>query len=173
MPSSEFEHLFQEGPTELVYSGTPAGIIKKNAQGRLGRAWARKVLREKNPKIEILDPKPGTCSDGRMRRGAYQAEYDFVLDGRKVEVKSARMTWFSTSQRGAWHLRFKAVKLPYGELARAAFDDLYLVIMSPNGMHLIQHDLVTGVGAQGKSTEVGGHVIRVYGSTGTNCWEWP
>ena len=171
LPSSEFEHLFEEGPTELAYAGTPAGRIKKNEQGRIGKAWARKVLQEQNPKSEILEPEPGTCSVGRRRRGSYQAEYDFVLDGRKVQVKSARMTWVSTSQGGYWLLRFKAVKLPYGERARAAFDDLYLVIMSPEGMHLIQHDLVTGISTCGKSTEIGGHVITVYGSTGTNCWE--
>ena len=171
LPSSEFEHLFQEGPTELAYAGTPAGRIKKNEQGRIGKAWARKVLQEQNPKSEILEPEPGTYSDGR-RRGLYQAKYDFVLNGRKVQVKSARMTWFSTSQRGYyWLLRFKAVKLPYGERARAAFDDLYLVIMSPKGLHLIKHDLVTGVTAQGKSTEVGGYDIRVCGNAGTIGWE--
>ena len=169
LPSSEFEHLFEEGPTELAYAGTPAGRIKKYEQGRLGRAWARKVLREKNPKSEILDPEPGTCSDGRMRRGSYHAEYDFLLNGQKVEVKSARMTWYS--MRGYWHLRFKAVKLPYGERTEAAFDDLYLVIMSPKGLHLIKHDLVTGVNTQGKATEVEGYDIRVCGNTGTTGWE--
>ena len=53
----------------------------------------------------------------------------------------------------------------------AAFDDLYLVILSPWGLHLIQHDVVTGVCTTGKSTEVGGHMIRVYGSVGTHGWE--
>ena len=171
LPSSEFEHLFQEGPTELAYAGTPAGRIKKNEQGRIGKAWAKKVLQEQNPKSEILEPEPGTCSEGRRRRGSYQAEYDFVLDGRKVEVKGARMTWVSTSYGGYWRLTFKAVKLPYGERARAAFDDLYLVIMSPEGIHLIKHDLVTGVSTCGKSTEVDGHVIKVCGSRRTHCWE--
>ena len=171
LPSSEFEHLFEEGPTELAYAGTPAGRIKKNEQGRIGKVWAKKVLQEQNPKSEILEPEPGTCSDGRRRRGSYQAEYDFVLDGRKVEVKGARMTWVSTSYGGYWCLTFKAVKLPYGERARAAFDDLYLVIMSPEGIHLIKHDLVTGVSTCGKSTEVDGHVIRVCGSRRTHCWE--
>ena len=173
LPSSEFEHLFEEGPTELAYAayaGTPAGRIKKHEQGRIGKAWAKKVLREKNPKSEILEPEPGTCSNGR-RRASNQAEYDFDLDGRKVEVKSARMTWVSTSPGGYWRLRFKAVKLPYGERARATFDDLYLVIMSPKGLHLIKHDLVTGVNTQGKATEVEGYDIRVCGNTGTIGWE--
>ena len=114
LPSSEFEHLFEEGPTELAYAGTLAGRIKKNEQGRIGKAWARKVLQEQNPKSDILEPKPGTCSDGR-RRALNQAEYDFVLNGRKVEVKGARMTWVSTSYGGYWRLTFRAVKLPYGK----------------------------------------------------------
>ena len=171
LPSSEFEHLFQEGPTELAYAGTPAGRIKKNDQGRIGKVWAKKVLQEQNPKSEILEPEPGTCSDGRRRRASYQAEYDFVLDGRKVQVKSARMTWYSASPGGFWLLRFWGVKFPYGERTGAAFDDLYLVIISPSGMHLIKHVFVTGVGAQGKSTEVDGHQIKVCGSSHTHCWE--
>ena len=171
MQSSEFKHLFEEGPTELAYAGTPVGGLTQHAQGSMCQAWARKVLQEQNPDAEILDPEPGTCSDGRRRRGSHQAEYDFVLDGRKAEAKSARMAWYSTSHGGYWFLQFRGVKLPYGERTRAAFDDLYLVIMSPKGLHLIKHDLVTGVGAQGKSTEVGGHVIRVCANTGTHDWE--
>ena len=89
MQSSEFKHLFEEGPTELAYAGTPVGGLTQHAQGSMCQAWARKVLQEQNPDAEILDPEPGTCSDGRRRRGSHQAEYDFVLDGRKVEVKSA------------------------------------------------------------------------------------
>ena len=170
LPSSEFEHLFEEGPTELAYAGTPAGRIKKNEQGRIGKAWAKKVLQEQNPKSEILEPEPGTYSDGR-RRGLYQAEYDFVLNGRKVEVKGARMTWVSNTYGGSFRLTFKAIKLPYGERTAAAFDDLYLVIMSPKGMHLIKHDLVTGVNAQGKSTEIRGYDIRVLGNNSTHDWE--
>ena len=171
MQSSEFKHLFEEGPTELAYAGTPVGGLTQHAQGSMCQAWARKVLQEQNPDAEILDPEPGTCSDGRRRRGSHQAEYDFVLDGRKVEVKSARMAWHATSRRGCWILQFKAVKLAYGERTRAAFDDLYLVIMSPKGLHLIKHDLVTGACAQGKSTEVGGHLIRVCANAGTDAWE--
>ena len=105
LPSSEFEHLLQEGPTELAYAGTPAASIKNNAQGRLCQEWARKVLQEKNPEAEIVDAECGTCRDGR-RRGTNTTSYDFLLDGRKVEAKSARMTWYSTG--GYWFLQFHA-----------------------------------------------------------------
>ena len=43
--------------------------------------------------------------------------------------------------------------------------------MSPEGLHLVKHDLVTRVAAQGKSTEVEGYDIRVLGNNGTHDWE--
>ena len=95
--------------------------------------------------------------------------YDFRLGARRVEIKSARLA--HSSQQGRWIVDFANIKLPYRERTEPAFDDLYLVIMSPRGLHLIEHDLVTGVSTCGKSTELGGHVVRVYGSVGTHDWE--
>ena len=122
------------------------------------------MLQQKNPKAEVLDAERGTCRNGR-RRGSNMTSCDFRLDGRKVEVKSARMAWIST--KGRWYVQLFGVKLAYGARAKPAFDDLYLVIMSPKGLHLVKHDLVTGVSTRGKATEVGGHRIKVYGRTGT------
>ena len=45
------------------------------------------------------------------------------------------------------------------------------MITSPTGLHLIKHDLVTGVSTCGKRTKVGGHTIKVYGSRYTSGWE--
>ena len=44
------------------------------------------------------------------------------------------------------------------------------MILSPKGLHLIKHDLVTGIITRGKATAVPGHVMKVSGSRGTNCW---
>ena len=58
-----------------------------------------------------------------------------------------------------WYVRFARVKLAYEGRLKAAFDDLYLVIVSPKGFCLIKHDIVR-VGAQGKATAVSGHMIK-------------
>ena len=170
LKASEFRHLFEEGPTEKIYAGTPLSGLGQTQQGKAAEEWARKVLQEKNPEAEILDPERGPCCNG-ARRGWNTTLYDFLLGNQRVEIKSSRMAW-SSSRR--WYVRFGSVKLAHAEWVDCAFDDLYLVILSPKGLHLIKHDLVTGVGTEGKSSEgieVSGHSIRVYGSTGTNCWE--
>ena len=76
----------------------------------------------------MLDPVIGICCNGR-RRTAYQAEYDFLLEGRRVRVKSSRMAW--NSKAALWTVECQRVRLAFGERAEPAFDDLYLVILSP------------------------------------------
>ena len=170
LPAAEFEHLFEEGPTELAYAGTPVSGLTQHEQGRLCQEWAKKVLQEQNPQAEMLDPEPGTCCNGR-RRGSNQTLYDFSLDRRRVEIKSARMGWSSRSKGGYWRVDFRGIKLAHGERGECAFDDLYLALLSPRGSHLIKHDLVTGVSTSGERTEVSGHVITVSGSTTPDGWE--
>ena len=87
------------------------------------------------------------------------AACDFLMGGRRVEIKSSRMFWSTTD--GRWNVQFSRIKLPYGERTESAFDDLYLVVLSPKGMHLIKHDHVTRISTRGERTGVSGHMIRV------------
>ena len=168
LKATEFQHFFQEGPTEKVYANTPLAGLGQTQQGKIFQEWAKGLLQKQNPQAEISDPDLGTCWNG-SKRGVYRAEYDFLMGGRRVEIKSSRMAWGSVEER--WNVQFSRIKLPYQERTRPAFDDLYLVLLSPNGMHLIKHDLVTGLSTCGKRTGVSGHQIRVKGSRRTNCWE--
>ena len=168
LKASEFQHLFEDGPTEKVYTNTPLAGLGQAQQGMMVEAWVRKVLQEKNPEMEILDPEPGLRRNGSLR-GRHQAEYDFLMGGRRVEIKSSRIVWTSTT--GPWSVDFPGIKLAYGERKGSAFDDLYLVIMSPKSMRLIRHDLVTGVSKRGNTTAASGHRIMVRGSMHTDCWE--
>ena len=168
LSSSEFEQFFEEGPTELAHAGTPASGLRQAQQGRMCKEWVRKVLQERHPEAEMLDPDPGFCCNG-SRRGSDQAEYDFLLEGQRVKAKSSKMAWSLKAR--LWTVEYLRVRLAYGERAEPAFDDLYLVILSPKGLHLIKHDLVTGVSTRGRSTEVGGHIIKMRGSTGTTFWK--
>ena len=168
LKASRFAHLFEEGPTEAIYRGTPLEGLPQYLQGRLAEAWARSVLQEQNPDCVISRPEPGTCSDGRSR-SLHNARYDFLMDGRRVEVKSARLTWSATRFR--WLLRFWSVKLPFGKRYDAEFDDLYLVALSPHGLSLVKHDLRTGVSTNGQRTESDGHIVEVQAAVGEACWE--
>lgn len=124
--ASEFEHLREEGPTELAYAGTPVSGLTQHSQGIICQEWARKVLKERHLRPEILDLEPGTCCNGKMRGSSHASydpllgvrqtdtktlcDYDFVMDGRKVKVKSARMAWSPTE--GRWNIVFLASGLP-------------------------------------------------------------
>ena len=142
--------------------------LRQAQQGKILQEWARKVPEEKYPETEILDPESGLRSNGSLR-GRHQAEYDFLMGGRRVEIKSTRLGWDSIHRR--WRAQFQAVKISGAERKEAAFDDLYLVIVSPGGLHLIKHDLSTGVSTAGKATAVIGHRVKVFGSRNSTCWK--
>ena len=55
----EFQHLFEEGPTEKAYASTAVRSLSQYQLGRMRQKWARNVLQKKYPETEILDPEPG------------------------------------------------------------------------------------------------------------------
>lgn len=168
LKSSQFVHLFEEGLTESIYAGSPVARINHYEQGKLCQEWAKHILQKQNPESEILDPEPGNCSSG-SRRGRHCAPYDFLMDDRKVEVKSSRMFW--NSQRNCWVVRFCNIKLAFGRRRQASFDDLYCVIMSPKGLQLVKHDLCTRISTNGHGTEPFGHRVSVNASVQDASWE--
>ena len=161
LKSSQFAYLFEEGPTETIYRGTPLHGLGQHQQGQLAQEWARSVLLEQNPDSEFLDPEPGTDCNGHTR-SLCRAPYDFLMNGRRVEVKSSRLVWDSIMQ--CWLVRFRRIK-------QFEFDQLFLVLVCPDGMCLIQHDLTTGLCTDGKRTETSGHFVQVRGSRRASCWE--
>ena len=168
LSSSEFEHLFEEGPQSWPTWAPPVSGLTQHEQGRKCQEWAKRVLQEQNPEAEIFDPEVGLCCDG-TKRGRNFAPYDFLINGRRVEIKSGRMVWHAGKQ--CWMARFTDIKLQNGQGEGFAFDDLYLVLFSPQGLHLIKHDLTTGTSRDGERTTVRGHCIYVYGSRANTCWE--
>ena len=59
--ASEFGHLFEAGPAELAYAGTPVSGLTQHEQGRRCQEWARKVLQEQNPVTQMFPPPPLSC----------------------------------------------------------------------------------------------------------------
>ena len=101
--------------------------------------------------------------------GHFTTEYDFTMDGRKVECKSSQMSW--DNSRKCWYFRFCGVKLPLvGVRDEPPFDDLYLTLFSPDSLHIIKHDLQTGVSTAGTRTGSSGHVIVVQAARMQDCW---
>ena len=86
--------------------------------------------------------------------GVYHAEYDFRLNGRRVEIKSSQLKW--NTGNGTWYVSFGGLKF-------GAFDDLYLVIFSPQRLDLIKHDLTTGISMSGPLRQCISSGIKIYG----------
>ena len=163
----QFEHLWADvGETARPYDGHPLAQLNAARRGAVLQEWARQMLQRQHPNSLIEDAVPGMCVNGR-RRNKSQAQYDFMLDGRKVEIKSSQLQW----ARNEWKVDFRWVKFPQMmSQGRARFDDLYLVLFSPNWLHLVKHDLKTGILTNGVVTQIRGHRIQVHGGV-NNGWE--
>ena len=169
LDASQFKHLWEDvGSTALPYNGHPLAQLNAKRRGTLLQEWACQMLKDANPKALFEEAIPGTCVDGR-RRNVSQAEYDFLLDHRKGEVKSSQLRW----ERNTWHVAFQGVKFPHltcWNTFDPSFDDLYLVLFSPKWLHLVKHDFQTGISRAGLRTEPFGYHINIYGSTNSLCW---
>eukprot|EP00438_Fugacium_kawagutii_P001061 Skav213569 [mRNA] locus=scaffold3492:88129:89364:+ [translate_table: standard] len=168
-PAAQFQHLWADvGATALPYNGHPLVRLSGARRGAVLEKWARQMLQERYPNCVIEDAVPGTCVNG-ARRGWYRAEYDFTLDERKVEIKSAQLKWLNSASR--WGFLFQGIKLNHSSGPDIwSFDDLYLALFSPKWLHLVRHDLRTAVSAAGLATNSVGHHVQVRGKTNSG-WE--
>ena len=168
LDASQFKHLWEDvGRTALPFNGHPLAQLNSSRRGALLQEWACQVLKEANPNALFDEAIPGRCVNGR-RRNVSQAEYDFLLDDRKGEVKSSQLRW----EKSRWSVLFKGVKFRHLMSWNAStFEDLYLVLFSPKWLHLVKHDFQTGVSRAGLGTELFGYQIRINGSRNSLCWE--
>ena len=165
---SQFKHLWADvGATATAYNGHPLANLDPARRGLLFQEWARQLLQMTYPKSGIIDAVPGTCVNGQ-RRSKAQAEYDFMMNGKKVEVKGGQLCFCSTGSY--WTFRVQEVKLHLKRAPVASFDHLYLVLFSPKWLDLVRHDMSTGISKAGIKTNVCGHSIQIRGAKGSS-WE--
>ena len=95
-----------------------------------------------------------TQSISGHKRGRNATEYDFKMDGRRYEVKSAQLTWKKRDKRwcAMWH-----------KVKKDSHDILLLVLYSPSGLSIYEHDGVFGVTTYGKAQESSGGCVCVCG----------
>ena len=172
LSSSQFQHIIaNKGSTSWAYAGDPLALMSYSRRGLLLESLARRMLEKAHPNERtenVAVQSLGTRVDGK-RRPAFHAEWDWTFMGRRAELKTSQLCFESRSK--TWKVRFHAVKLARPGLRSAQpFDDLFLLIYSPCGFHLIKHDLQTGVARHGVRTESQGHNIQIYGSRG-QTWE--
>ena len=154
LSASQFKHIWADaGRTAEIYNNHPLAVMSPVRRSMVLQDWVRKMLEKATANCLIQDPVPGKRIDG-TRRGVYNAEYDFLVNGRRVEVKSSQLCWNKTCRK--WNVSFSGVRF-------GAFDDLFLVIFSPFGLDLIKHDQKTGVSMPALATECRGSKVTIFG----------
>ena len=54
LKATEFQHFFEEGPTEQVYANTPVAGLGQYQQGKMVEEWAKGVLQKQNPAVAAV-----------------------------------------------------------------------------------------------------------------------
>ena len=144
-------HWEDEGPTAHPYNWHPLAQLDSPRRGAVIENWARRMLQGSNPSCVVEDAVPGTCANGKLR-GRNRAEYDFLCDGRRVEIKSSQLL----HKKGRWWVYYCGIGFQPSIPSACLFDDLYLVIFSPKWIHLLKHDLQTGMSKSGSHVTVSG-----------------
>ena len=168
-PWTQFKHILQHARrVPDLYAGHPLSGMSPHKRAILLQDLCKSMLTKAHPHLQVEEPELGTRVNGK-RRSPQQASWDWTLGGRKVECKSCRLSWLAS--RKTWCITFQAVKRAEpGIRTHASFDDLYLVVDKPDAVHILKHDLRTGLSRCGKATAVLGHRIHVRGSR--DICEW-
>ena len=138
--------------THDVYNNIPLATLSAKARGDILERVARRVM-EMNVNEIAHDPPAGVRING-AKRGRNSAPYDFMIANRRVEVKSAQLTWDSTHKR--WIASWQKIK-------RDAYDDLLLVLYTPFGVRMYLHDHAFGVTTSGNQQSASGGNVYVCG----------
>ena len=170
LPSMRFQHIIDDvGATFAAYESDPLSLVAPARRGRLLESLAKRVLERLHANCYFQDaPQNSACADGQPR-GLWRADFDGTFRGRRVEIKSARLSWSSGDR--VWRYTFYNVKLARDGFVHQPFDELYLLTHAPDGFCLIKHDLSTRVYSSGIRTEIHGHMIRIPGSCDDCSWK--
>jgi hypothetical protein len=149
---SEFEDLVTTTTTYDVYNGVPLATHSPKARGDILERVARRVM-ENEMGETACDPAAGVCVNG-SKRGRSSKTYDFMIAGRRVEVKSAQLSW--VRHHKCWEALWRNIK-------RVEYDILLLVLYTPVGLYMFLHDDNYGVSTSGKSQRSSGGRVFVCG----------
>ena len=139
--ASQFKHIWADGGrTAEIYNNHTLAIMNSKRRSMVLQDWARKMLEETNTNCLIQDP--GKCG------------CDFLLNGRRVKVKSSQLQW--NHRYRSWNVAFRGLRF-------GAFDDLYFVIFSPKWLDFFKLDPKTRIAIPGQWKDCSGSRINIRG----------
>jgi len=68
--------------------------LSPNVRGSVLETATRNIVRDMYPRVAIEDVLPGLCVNG-AQRSQHMTNYGWLMDGRRVECKSSRLSWES------------------------------------------------------------------------------
>ncbi|CAK0850403.1 unnamed protein product [Prorocentrum cordatum] len=160
-----------EKPTETQRAFVNVGLLtlSPNVRGSVLEAATRNIVRDMYPRAAIEDALPGLCVNG-VQRSQHMANYDWLMDGRRVECKSSALSW--ESNRKSWSITFRGIKAArMGVRAQSAFDELILSFCSPRRLYIYRHDGAYSFSTNGVQSLWSGDLIRIRGPRNEVDWQ--
>jgi hypothetical protein len=146
--------------TTSVYETVPMGALSHSVRGAMIENVVRAFMSRHHT---ITDAPESSCVNGAAR-GKNSATCDFLMDGERTEVKSSLLVW--DKHRKGFGLHFTKIK---PEL----YDCLLLAWMTPRGIHIFEHDGVSGMSTNGKFTKATGKQIQMCAPSGRTGYTVP
>eukprot|EP00928_Gymnodinium_smaydae_P087448 TRINITY_DN7170_c1_g1_i1.p1 TRINITY_DN7170_c1_g1~~TRINITY_DN7170_c1_g1_i1.p1 ORF type:complete len:436 (+),score=7.25 TRINITY_DN7170_c1_g1_i1:234-1541(+) len=167
LPASRFQDILdRRSRTSSIYGNCTLAQLSSSARGKIIEQSVRRILMDADDKAVFEDPCLGFRVDG-SRRGKGQSAYDWLQDGRRIECKSSQLQW--NGRR--WHFNFCNIKFDDSTFKSGQpFDDLILVLFSPERLHMYCHDGMLGRSRQCIRTMTNGHVIQIGGPLREESW---
>ena len=147
--------------TKQAYEGTPLQYASPTVRGLRVEAVAFDIDKLLNPDASFLR----TCkekSGHNSLKGLHSASADWLRDTCRIEVKHSRMSFNQTHQY--WRCMFSDIKFASVKTGMAQyFDELWLAVFSPRGLHFFKHKAGFGMPADTAHARCAGGRIYVYG----------
>ncbi|CAE7470379.1 unnamed protein product [Symbiodinium sp. CCMP2456] len=143
------------------YDNLPLSLSSPPSRGLHIQQIALEIDQRLHPDAKFSFGCGGRTVSGR-RLSAHNAPVDWVRDEIRVEVKHGKLAYISRSK--SWKCTFSCIKCAFpGTRFRDLYDELWLVMYSPLGLHFLKHHGRFGLSTSGLSTAVSGHQVQVYG----------
>ena len=143
------------------YRGVPLADKSECSRGLCLQKVALEVDRIMHPHCSFTSDFGETGVLGRKPlQGRGRGHADWLRDLVRVEFKSSTLLWDPSLCR--WSVRFQSIKLS-SAFGPAAFDELWLGLHSPFGVHILKHVGSFGVSSAGTRTHTDGHSVQAYG----------
>ena len=140
-------NLAQQSSIYKIYKGVPLGKMNPMLRGLRVQQIAQLIDQTIHP-------------DCAFERAIGNRPSDWIRDGIRVEVKHSAMLF----QQRRFLCVFSGVKADL-------FDELWLVIYSPLGLHMFKHNGAFGLSSSGARTEAVGNRITITGPLNQLCSE--